>query len=121
MVLVGGDVGARALAVRRPVDARQRPLDAGRNRVGHGTDRSARDVTDVEDVLTAHHPGADDAVADRVAHGRSPYRYGTGATPTDAVAADCDHDRGQTPIVTRLSGTAGRRPPCRRIRRGGRS
>jgi hypothetical protein len=70
VVAVGGDLRPRLLAVGLVGDASQAPLEARVDGVGEGDHLGALDVVEVEDVLAAHHPRADDAVADGVAHAR---------------------------------------------------
>ena len=50
------------------IQAGRRPVQAGVHRIGHGHDLGTIEVADVEDVLAAHHPGADDPVADAPVH-----------------------------------------------------
>jgi hypothetical protein len=62
------------VAVRRdsrlrlgPTRAAEAPFDAGVDRIGENDDLGALDMVEVEDVLAAHHPAGDDAVADGLA------------------------------------------------------
>ncbi len=68
MVAVDGGALLRLVAVGAGGDASETPFDAGRHGIGERHHLRAVDVVEVEDVLAAHHPATDHAVADGVAH-----------------------------------------------------
>jgi hypothetical protein len=65
---VHGRAFLRRLAVGPRSDTPEPPVDAGRHRIGERDHLRAVDVVEVEDVLAPHHPAADHAVPDGVAH-----------------------------------------------------